>query len=128
MAELLHELLPRLRKKQGLSQNDLSHLTATQGAGVPVSTIQSYEKRANVGRVPEAEILEAFARALGVEPAMFYEWPLAEARRNARPDTTKRAARRLVLERAADAPLPRGRRRASPAKRPAPDEQGESKR
>lgn len=77
MPELLYELLPRLRKERGMSQNDLSHRTAREGVGVSVATIQSYEKASGMGTMPKAHILEAIAAALDVPPDVFYEWPIA---------------------------------------------------
>jgi transcriptional regulator with XRE-family HTH domain len=96
---LLHELLPALRKEAGLTQSDLSFETANGGGPrVPTSTIHSYEQRNGIGRIPDAEILESLARALSVQPDVFYEWPIAQARREARPSATRharKAAQRL---------------------------------
>lgn len=123
MAEILADLLPKLRKAKGFSQPDLSHATARNGTPISSNTIASYEAVAGRGRVPEAHIIEALAKALDVEPARFYEWPLAEARREARPDTARRAASRVAKETAKkSAARPHGKRPASPSSRPAQGE------
>jgi transcriptional regulator with XRE-family HTH domain len=87
---LIYRLLPYLRDRADLSQNDLAHRAQP---AVSVNTIQSLEKPANAGRVPDAEILEALAEALGVQPDEFYEYPIAAARRTARPSVARRARR-----------------------------------
>lgn len=92
-ARLLHELLPALRAERGLSQSGLSARTVKLGdQGIAVNTIQTYEKAKYAGRIPEVEILEALAGALEVDPGTFYEYPIALARRAARPSVSRRAA------------------------------------
>jgi transcriptional regulator with XRE-family HTH domain len=84
---LLYERLPELRRVHGLSQNDLADLTP----GVSLDTIRKYELKARAGAIPDAEILEALAKALNMEPdAAFYEYPIAAARRTARPGVSQR--------------------------------------
>lgn len=65
------------------------------------------------GTSPDAETLEGIAHGLGVEPGVFYEWPIAEARRRGR-----------AIQRASDAAQRRtnSRRRSSATRR----RQGES--
>lgn len=61
----------------------LSRQTAREGdAGVGEKTIEAIER--NLGRVPEARIIEALARALAVQPDDFYEYPIAVARRDSK--------------------------------------------
>jgi transcriptional regulator with XRE-family HTH domain len=79
MDALIATRLRELRSKKGLSRSQLSLLTVRDGyAGVPESTIKAIETKP--GRVPEAPILEALARALGEKPEVFYEFPIAAAR------------------------------------------------
>lgn len=81
--ELVHELLPALRRRRGLSAAQLSLRTGgPDRKGVGEKTIQAIE--AARGRVPDADILEALADALEVEATAFYEYPIALARRAAR--------------------------------------------
>lgn len=95
---LLHEVLPTLRKERGLTQEALSRRTAREGdEGVALTTIQLYEKPRRAGVVPEVEILDALGRGLGVDPAeVFYEYPIAAARRAARPGVSQRRARGIT--------------------------------
>lgn len=66
-----------------MSRWDLSRATVKLGyEGVPVDTIIAYETRP--GQVPSADVLEMLAKALGVEPDVFYEYPLAVAKRAAK--------------------------------------------
>lgn len=84
---LIHERLRELRKDRRLSQDALARLAT----GVSVDTIRKYESSARAGSVPDVEILEALAFALEVNPAeAFYEWPIAVARRAARPGASQR--------------------------------------
>jgi transcriptional regulator with XRE-family HTH domain len=114
---LLHERLPELRKQHGLSQNDLADLIP----GVSVDTVRKYELKSRAGTIPDAEILEAMAAALNLGPAeAFYEYPIALARREARPGVSQRKAKgvtpsdELLGEVEAEAQR-RDRRRTSPA-------------
>lgn len=94
MADLIAERLRTLRGEKRLSVSKLSRLTVEAGyAGVPENTIKAIERYP--GRVPEAEILEALARALHVDPKGFYEYPIAIARREAR---ARAAQKRLASE------------------------------
>ena len=95
VARLLHEALPALRKERNLTQEALARRTAQPGdEGISLATIQGYEKLRGAGTVPELEILDALGRALGVDPAeVFYEYPIAAARRAARPGVSQRRAR-----------------------------------
>lgn len=104
VARLLHEVLPALRRERGLSQMALARRTARpHDEGLSLSTIQAYEKPGRAGTVPELEILEALAHGLEVKPEVFYEYPLALARRQARPGVSgRRAARPRSLRDAAD--------------------------
>jgi transcriptional regulator with XRE-family HTH domain len=80
MPDLLAEKLRALRGDK--SVKDLSHATVRVGhVGVGERTIQLLESAP--GRVPDADILEALAAALGVEPDEFYEYPIAVRRREA---------------------------------------------
>ena len=72
-----------LRHERGLSRSQLSRLTVAVGQlGVSESTIEALETKP--GRVPDACTLELLARTLDVEPDVFYEYPIAVARRDAR--------------------------------------------
>ncbi len=78
--ELMQGALRRLREEAGLSRSQLSRATVREGyAGVPESTIEALETKA--GRVPDASTIEALSEALGVDPDVFYEYPIAQARR-----------------------------------------------
>jgi transcriptional regulator with XRE-family HTH domain len=80
---LIYDELRRIRQDRGLSRSQLSRLTVGPGySGVPEKTIQALETYP--GRVPDADIIEALASALGVPPEHFYEWPIAAARRSAK--------------------------------------------
>lgn len=84
VAELFGVALRRLRTDRAWSRDRLSSEIARAGdRDVPVSTLRSYES-GNDGRIPDAEIIEAIAAGLGVDPDVFYEWPIALARRDAR--------------------------------------------
>jgi transcriptional regulator with XRE-family HTH domain len=116
---LLHERLPELRKLRDLSQNDLADLTP----GVSLDTVRKYELRSRAGTIPEVEILEALAGALGMDPAeAFYEYPIAAARRAARPGVTQRKGTTATPEagrrRAADATRKAAQRRSEPQPKP----------
>jgi transcriptional regulator with XRE-family HTH domain len=101
MPQLLRELLRTLREEQHLSRSALSRRTVRPGfEGIPEATIQAYETRP--GQVPSAQHLEALAGALGVDPASFYEWPIAAARVTARPSIADRA--RTATQRLGDTP------------------------
>lgn len=79
---LLSDLLRELREERGLSRSQLSRLTVKEGyEGVPEATIRALEEKP--GRVPAADTLQALASALGVDPGVFYEWPIALAKRDA---------------------------------------------
>jgi transcriptional regulator with XRE-family HTH domain len=81
--KLIREALRELREQRSLSRSQLSRQTVAVGdPGVSESTIEALETKP--GRVPDASILEALARTLGVEPDTFYEYPIAVARRDAR--------------------------------------------
>lgn len=108
MPQLIADALRQLRKEQGLSRSRLSRLTVRAGdEGVGEKTIQALETFP--GRVPQVEIVEALAAALGVAPERFYEYPIALARRD------PARARALLQETTATptagavAPLDRGR-------------------
>jgi transcriptional regulator with XRE-family HTH domain len=88
VAELISEHLKALRAQKGtelglkrpLSRSKLSRMTVREGfEGIAEKTIEAIESAP--GRVPEAGIIEELARALGVEPESFYEYPIALARR-----------------------------------------------
>lgn len=80
---LIADALRELRVERGnMSRSTLSRRTVTVGyEGVPEGTIKALETIP--GRLPSADILEALADALGVEPTTFYEYPVALARREA---------------------------------------------
>lgn len=89
---LLAKALRELREQREMSRKDLSFATVRLGyEGVPESTIESLEVKP--GRVPDADTLEALAKALDVDPDHFYEWPIAEARRGARDPASRLRAR-----------------------------------
>lgn len=94
--ELISELLPRLRTARGWSTSILSRMTVAPGEdpGIGEKTIQAIE--ANPGRVPEARILRALARALEVAPEEFYEWPIALVRETGA--ATPAAERRRAID------------------------------
>ncbi|HEX4345290.1 MAG TPA: helix-turn-helix transcriptional regulator [Solirubrobacteraceae bacterium] len=114
MPKLIREALRELREERHLSRSQLSRQTVAVGdLGVSESTIEALETKP--GRVPDATTLESLARTLDVEPTMFYEYPIALARREARtkptgPVTRAREAEALRgraqqrSERPADAP------------------------
>ncbi len=96
VVRLLHEALPALRTQQGISQEELAYRSRDKRGqnGVSIESIRTYEKPSRAGAVPEVEILDALARGLGVDPAeAFYEYPIAAARRAARPGISQRRAR-----------------------------------
>ena len=77
------ERLRGLRRERGVSRSQLSRLTVDVGQpGVSESTIEALETKP--GRVPDAGTLELLAHGLDVAPDVFYEYPIAVARRNAR--------------------------------------------
>jgi transcriptional regulator with XRE-family HTH domain len=81
MSQLFADALRQLREERGLSRSRLSRLTVRPGSeGVGEKTIQALESVP--GRVPQAEIVEALAAALEVAPEVFYEYPIALARRD----------------------------------------------
>ena len=88
-ATLIYELLPALRKEQGLSVAALA-----RRSGVGEKTIQTLENGKNAGRIPEAATIEHLADALRVAPDRFYEHPIAVARLSRRADGAQ-ARRRL---------------------------------
>lgn len=96
--KLMHELLRELRSERGLSRSKLSRRTVLPGQeGVPEATIEKIE--VTPGRVPDAEIIEAIARALEVKPDLFYEYPIAVARRHGREQVAaSRLGARLAQE------------------------------
>lgn len=101
VARLLHEVLPALRKRQGLSQEELAYRSRDDDGqnGVSIESIRTYEKVARAGAVPEVEILDALGRGLGLDPAeVFYEYPIAAARRTARPGVSQRRAKSVRPE------------------------------
>ena len=112
MPRLMYEELRALREGAGLSRSRLSRLTVGPGdAGVGEKTIQALETYP--GRIPEADIIETLARALGVEPGHFYEYPVALARRDARATAVEAAARSVE-----EAAVPHDGRPAPSAARP----------
>lgn len=64
------------------------HTVATGDEGIGEKTIEAIER--SPGRIPEARIIEALSHALDVEPDSFYEYPIAVARREARPTPSER--------------------------------------
>jgi transcriptional regulator with XRE-family HTH domain len=123
VARLLHEALPALREQAGLSQEELAFRTrdADGKNGVSIESIKTYERPSRAGAVPEVEILEALGRGLGLDAAeVFYEYPIAAARRAARPGVSQRRARvttpsDALVEEVEDAAQQRGRQRPLPA-------------
>jgi len=94
--ELISQKLRRLREAANMSRGTLSHATVRLGyAGVREVTIEAIEK--TPGRVPDADIIEALARALDTDADDFYEYPIAVARRDAR--TRRRPAQRRIRPR-----------------------------
>ena len=78
-APLIGLRLAELRKDAKLSRSRLSWLTVREGSeGVPEATIRRIETHPGV--VPGVAIIESLARALGVPPESFYEYPIAKAR------------------------------------------------
>ena len=78
-APLIGLRLAELRKDAKLSRSRLSWLTVREGSeGVPEATIRRIETQRGV--VPGAWIIDALAKALGVPPESFYEYPIAKAR------------------------------------------------
>jgi transcriptional regulator with XRE-family HTH domain len=116
VAKLIREALRELREQRKLSRSQLSRQTVAVGdLGVSESTIEALETKP--GRVPDASTLESLARTLGVEPATFYEYPIAVARRAGRAVTREREAEALgdrALQRSA---RPEGARGTTPARR-----------
>lgn len=124
--ELLHQVLPRLRQAKGLTQEALARATAREGdAGISNATVQKYERPGRAGAVPEVEILDALGRALGVDPAeAFYEYPIAAARRAARPGTSQRRVKPPDVIRAELEEAARLRRRRQRRSEPDSDNSG----
>lgn len=78
-APLIAQRLADLRQERKLSRLRLSWLTVREGfAGVPEGTIRYIET--HPGAIPGKIIIEALAKALGVAPDSFYEYPIAKAR------------------------------------------------
>lgn len=99
VTQLLAEKLRALRGE--MSVRELSHATVRVGdLGVGERTIQLLE--ATPGRVPEADIIEALAAALDVNPEEFYEYPIAAARRTAAatPEATRKREADALRKRA----------------------------
>lgn len=94
LPDLIADLLPVLKAERGLSWPKLASRTVVPGSheGYSEGTIKALVK--NPGRVPDADIIEALARALDVSPDVFYEYPIAAARRLAR--TTRQEAERQL--------------------------------
>src|ERR1700712_1155249 len=89
--KLIREALRELREQRSLSRSQLSRQTVAVGdLGVSESTIEALETKP--GRVPDATTLETLARTLDVRPDMFYEYPIAVARRDARSKPAAAAA------------------------------------
>lgn len=107
---LLRERLRTLREAKNMTRWDLARATVRLGyEGVPVATLVAYEKRP--GQVPPADVLEILAEALGESPDVFYEYPLAVAKRDAKLKQSETpgavaegAARRREATPPADAP------------------------
>jgi hypothetical protein len=116
---LMHEVLRELRGP--MSRSHLSRLTVGPGqVYVGEKTIQALEEE--LGRVTKAEIIEALATALGVEPDVFYEYPIALAQREGR---AAKDAKRDARQREAQALQDRAQQRSghpedAPDTRPAP--------
>ncbi len=121
MPELIYEAVRRMRDERGWSTAELAARTVITGVdiGIGAKTIEALEK--NPGRLPEARTIECLARAFGVGPDVFYEWPIAVAQRDAgstetarrkrEADALRKRAQRQV-SRPADAPdTTRARRR-----------------
>ncbi len=105
MVELFPQKLKRLREAKGWTPDLLSAKTMSGDTlAITPQGIKQAERAA--GRVPEARTLEALAKALGVEPEEFYEYPIAVARRDAA--TSPEAIRK----RETDALRKRGQRQA----------------
>ena len=92
-AVLMADTLRALREARGLSRSQLSRTTASAAhRGISESTLEALETKP--GRVPHATTIEILARTLGVEPATFYEYPIASGRRSARALAPQDASRR----------------------------------
>lgn len=119
MAELIFQLLPRLRAERDLGVPELARMTVRMGIHeVPQKSIEALESPQRAGQVPKAATLIALAAALGVAPERFYEWPIAEAQAG-------RSSRRTPLQIAEDAAQRRrGRQRPSPRHQDEPGESG----
>lgn len=105
MPELFGQKVKRLREARGWTPDLLSAKTLVgDKLAVTPQGIKQAERAA--GRVPDADIIEALAQALGVQPEDFYEYPIAVARREAA--TTPEAIRK----READALRKRAQRQA----------------
>lgn len=104
MPELIYEAVKRMRTERGWSTAELAARTVITGVdiGIGAKTIEALEK--NPGRLPEARTIECLARAFGVEPDAFYEWPIAVAQRGAG------STREAIRKREADALRKRAQR------------------
>jgi transcriptional regulator with XRE-family HTH domain len=91
VADLMWQLLPRLRAKSNLTVPELSEITRDNGERVPANTIAQYELKSRAGLVPKAYTLRALARALGVKPEDFYEYPIAVAQEQRGEDAARAA-------------------------------------
>ncbi len=116
VAKLIREALRELREQRNLSRSQLSRQTVAVGdPGVSESTIEALETKP--GRVPDASTLESLARTLGVEPATFYEYPIAVARRAGRAVIREREAEALGDRAQQRSEHPSGARGTTPARR-----------
>lgn len=84
LREVLREVTVRDNRwdPKNISRQTLSNRTTEFGHNVPVATIAKYETQP--GLVPPADVLEVLAKALGLKPEQFYEYPVAVAARDAK--------------------------------------------
>lgn len=122
MPKLFRERLQELRAERGWSQADLAHHSALAGVPISGNTISAYESALKgPGRVPKADLIEAFAKTFGVPPETFYEYPIALARQGARatPDSAERARERTAKALREKAQRRNARPEAAPDTKPA---------
>lgn len=83
MADLIYEVVKRMRTERGWSTGELAARTVITGEdlGIAAKTVEALEK--HPGRLPDARTIECLARAFDVTPDFFYEWPMALAQREA---------------------------------------------
>lgn len=117
MPKLIRDRLLEAFRADDMNASVLSRRTTTEGdEGIGEKTIDAIIK--NPGRCPTAHTLECIARGLGDNHEQYYEWPMAEARRDAA------ANPKAVRKRAAGAARKAAQRRSVKPQEPQADPNG----